>query len=151
MKSRTVRFSKTFDAPLQFVYDWWTDYSEEDMQIVGSKKRRTVVLKTKEKAIYISSYSDEDGTPRVGVAIVTLQPSKKIWHLDYYGEDTDEVADYRLERLGKNKAKLSIIYKEITKMGNPSTKQELVQFIDGYWTPFAKALEKEYNQKKIRG
>jgi hypothetical protein len=144
---RTVRFSKKFNVPIQFVYDWWTDYSEEDMRIVGSKKRRTVVLKTKEKAIFISSYSDVDGTTRVGVNIVTLQPSKKIWHLDYYGEDTDEIADYRLVSLGKNKTKLSILFKEITKIGNPSTEEEIVRHIDSYWTPFGKALEKEYNQK----
>jgi hypothetical protein len=44
-----IRVSKTINAPLRYVYEWCTDFREDDPQITGSKSQRKVLEKTRKQ------------------------------------------------------------------------------------------------------
>lgn len=91
-----VRFSRIIDAPLGFVYDWCTDYREDDNRITRSKSRRRILEKTRQRVIYTTR---EKGAKSAGAAsIVTLHPPDT-WHVDSIGDNRDIVGDYRLTKL----------------------------------------------------
>ena len=50
-KTHSFDVSKTIHAPLQFVYDWCTDYRKSDPQITGSKSKRKILMNTKRRVI----------------------------------------------------------------------------------------------------
>jgi len=49
------RYSVTFDAPINFVYEWCTDYREDDRKIMGANYRRIILEKNKRRVIYASN------------------------------------------------------------------------------------------------
>jgi len=141
------RVSKTINAPLRFVYNWCTDFSETDPQLTGSTNQRKILEKTRKRKIYASIYKGADGEQKVSVNIVTLKPPTS-WHLDYFGEEDDEIGEYRLRSLGKNKTRLDMLFKE--KWKNISRIPSIKEQVDGtneVWDKYVSALEKDYNSK----
>src|SRR5271169_4859164 len=106
-----TRVSKTVNAPLRYVYDWCTDFRDTDPKITGSKSQRIILEKTRKRVVYAQVYQGADGSQKVAVDIVTLNPPHS-WHLDYFGEEDDETGDYRLKSLGRNKTRLDMVFKE---------------------------------------
>jgi hypothetical protein len=143
-----IKVSKTVNAPLRYVYDWCTDYRDTDPQITGSKSQRRVLHKTKKSAIYVQIYEGVDGKEKVAVDIVSLKPSTS-WHLDYFGEEDDETGEYRLRKLGEDKTRLDMVFKEkwknIAKI--PSIKEQ-IRSTNEVWDKYVAALEKEYRSRK---
>ena len=143
-----IKVSKTIDAPRRYVYDWCTDYRDTDPQITGSKSQRRVLEKTKKRAIYVQIYEGADGKEKVAVDIVTLKPPSS-WHLDYFGEEDDEIGEYHLRKLGEGKTRLDMVFKEkwkdITKI--PSI-EEQIRSTNEVWDKYVAALEKEYKSRK---
>ena len=106
-----TRVSKTINAPLRYVYEWCTDFREDDPQITGSKSQRKILEKTKKRVVYAQIYTGLDGAQKVTVDIVTLSPPSS-WHLDYFGEEDDETGEYRLRALGKDRTRLDMVFRE---------------------------------------
>ncbi len=140
-----LRASKVIDAPLKFVYEWCTDFSPGDPQITGSSSRRTILEKTKKRAIYVVSYKGADGSPKLNVNIVSLKPPNA-WHLDQFGEEDNETGDYVLTSLGKGRTRLDMVFKErwkrIAKI--PSIKEQITN-TEKVWNKYAAALKKDYS------
>jgi len=126
------------------VYDWCTDFKESDPQITGSSSQRTILEKTKKRAIYLVNYRGADGSRKLNVNIITLNPPKA-WHLDQFGEEDNETGDYKLTRLGKNRTRLDMVFKEkwkkIAKI--PSVKEQ-VKHTKEIWDKYLAALERDY-------
>ena len=142
------RVSKFINAPLRYVYNWCTDFSEDDPQLTGSKSQRKILEKTKKRAIYVQIYDGADGQQKVAVDIVTLKPSTS-WHLDYFGEEDDETGEYRLKSLGKNKTRLDMLFKEKWKdIAKIPSIEEQVKNTNEVWDKYVAALEKDYNSGK---
>ena len=143
-----TRVSKTINAPSHYVYDWCTDFREDDSKITGSKSQRKILEKTKKRVIYVQIYKGEDGKQKVAVNIVTLRPPNA-WHLDYFGEEDDEIGDYVVKNLGKDKTRLDMVFKEkwknVAKI--PSIEEQTKQS-NKSWDKFVEALEKDYNSEK---
>ena len=143
-----TRVSKTINAPPHYVYDWCTDFREDDSKITGSKSQRKILEKTKKRVIYVQIYKGEDGKQKVAVNIVTLRPPNA-WHLDYFGEEDDEIGDYVVKNLGKDKTRLDMVFKEkwknVAKI--PSIEEQTKQS-NKSWDKFVEALEKDYNSEK---
>ena len=95
-KCHTYQVTKTINAPLKFVYDWCTDYREDDNQITGLRVQFKILQKTKQRVIYLRTRKQNQRT-MIAVKIVTLHPPKA-WQLDQTGEDA--LGTYRLMRLG---------------------------------------------------
>ena len=143
-----IKVSKTIDAPRRYVYDWCTDYRDTDPQITGSKSQRRVLEKTKKRAIYVQIYEGADGKEKVAVDIVTLKPPSS-WHLDYFGEEDDEIGEYRLTKLREGKTRLDMVFKEKWKdIAKIPSIEEQIRSTNEVWDKYVAALEKEYKSRK---
>jgi len=130
---------------MKFVYDWLTDYREDDNKITGSNRQFKILQKTKRRVIYLSTY-ERDGRKVTAVKIVTLQPSKA-WHLDQVGEVEDVIGEYRLKRVGPRKTRLDMKFTEKYKVNDAPTKNEDKNQTGEMWDKFVIALEKDYASK----
>jgi hypothetical protein len=137
---------KIINAPVSFVYNWCTDYGEDDNKITGSKTRRIIIQKTKRRAVYISAFRWA-GKSRYGVNIVTLRPPNR-WHLDYAGEEADEIGDYRLTKLGPERTRLDMTFKEKYKIRGAPTRKEDLKHTSEIWDRYVAALERDYARSK---
>ena len=144
---QTIRISKTINAPMKFVFNWCTDFREDDPRITGSSSRRIILEKSKKRVVYASVYKGNDGTEKIGVNLVTLK-SPNSWHLEFFGEEDTEIGDYKLLNLGKGKTKLNMTFKEKWKIHPVPTVEEQVRDSDHSWDQYAAALESEYNSQK---
>jgi hypothetical protein len=145
-KSHTVHVSKTIRAPLRFVYNWCTDYRDTDPLITGSKSKRKILMKDKHRVVYVSIYR-RDGKTRSAVDVVTLHPPKA-WHLDFIGDEDDELGDYVLTTLGPRRTRLDMTFTEHYKVRNAPSKEEDIKQIHEIWGKYAAALEKDYARKR---
>ncbi len=144
--SYAVHVSKVIKAPLKFVYNWCTDFREDDNKITGSKAKRIIVQKTKERVIYISTYKFR-GKTFSGVNIVTLRPPNA-WHLDFAGQEDDEIGEYKLTRIGPRKTRLTMTFKGKYKIGKAPTKEENTKSVNQFWDKYIAALEKDCARSK---
>jgi hypothetical protein len=138
--------AKTIRAPRQFVYGWCTDYRESDPKITGSKSKRKILLKTKHRVIYTSNYRSR-GKQRSAVNVVTLYPPKA-WHLDFIGDEDDEVGDYKLNSLGPRITKLDMTFTEHYRIRNPPTKAQDLKVTHELWDKYVAALERDYTKSR---
>ena len=140
--SHTVHVSKVIKAPLNYVYYWCTDYREDDNKITGSKTKRIILQKTKRRVIYVST-NKLRGKTISSVDIVTLRPPNA-WHLDFVGQEGDEIGEYKLTRIGPRKTRLNMTFKIKYKIANPPTKQEDTKTTSKFWDKYVAAAEKDY-------
>jgi hypothetical protein len=139
-----VRLSRTIDAPLGFVYDWCTDFREDDNKITRSKSRRRILEKTKQRVIYTSR---EKGAKSLGPAsIVTLHPPDT-WHVDSIGEHHNTAGDYRLTKLEGGRTKLDIVFRIKRKSPAAPNKSKFVRHINEIWNKYVATLEKDYRRQ----
>lgn len=146
IRTGTYRISRVINAPLRFVYDWCTDYREDDYKIIGSKSRRTFLEKTPRRVIYAIRYPSNSGFG-LAVNIVTLHPPRG-WHLDSFGQEDNEYGEYRLRKLGSNRTRLDMTFKEEWKIVSIPPKAEYLKDINRIWEKYSAALEKDYKRRK---
>jgi len=145
-RSHSFHVSKVIRAPLRFVFDWCTDYRDTDTQITGSKAKRKILMKTKHRVVYVTSYRNR-GKQRNAVDIVTLFPPKS-WHLDFVGDEDDESGDYVLTSLGPRKTRLDMTFQEHYKIRNAPSKATDEKHTHEVWDKYVAALEKDYRRNK---
>jgi hypothetical protein len=140
--NQTYKISQKFDAPLDFVYSWCTDFREDDPKLVGSKTVRKIIEKSTERVIWRVRYKDGRGFQE-GVRAVWLHPPSA-WHLDTCG-DGREVGEYKLTRLGKSKTRLDM--KFVVTYDSPKEVEDKKEWeADGkeHWKIYRKALEADF-------
>jgi len=145
LMKHTIRVSKVINAPLPFVYRWCTDYREDDNKLTGSTAQRKILQKTKNRAIYLSIYKSE-GTLKYGVNIVHLHPIRS-WHLEFLGEEDDELGDYRLVKLDSEHTRLDMVFKEKYKISNPPSQAEDLKHTSELWDKYVTCLERDYRKR----
>jgi len=134
--------TKTVNAPLKFVYEWCTDYREDDNQITGSKAQFRILQKTNRRVIYLRTH-ERDGKTMICVKMVTLRPPKA-WYLDQVGEDEDVIGIYKITRMGPEKTRLDMTFTEKYKISDAPTKEEDRKNTDQMWDKYVAALEEDY-------
>ena len=144
---QVIRVSKTINAPLRYVYNWCTDFREDDPALTGSKTSTKILEKTKKRVVFSNLSTTDDGSQKIGVNFVALKPPNS-WHLDYFGEDENEIGDYKLSSLGRDKTKLSMVFKEAWKTEKIPTVEEQVESTNRFWDKLIIALDKEYSSSK---
>ena len=144
--SSTIHVSKKIKAPVKFVYNWCTDFREDDSKISGSKTKRIIMQKTKQRVVYVSAFR-WGRKSMYGVNIVTLHPPNR-WRLDYAGEEADEVGDYRLTSLGRGRTRLDMTFKEKYKVRGAPTRKEDMKDTNEIWDRYVAALERDYAHSK---
>jgi hypothetical protein len=144
IKLQVVRVTKTVNAPARFVFNWCTDFRDDDPTLTGSKGQRKILEKTKKRAVYASVYPGADGKEKIGVNIVTFKAPTS-WHLEYFGEEDNEIGDYKIVSLGKTKTKLNMVFKETWKVDPVPSIEEQIESTGKVWDKYVQALESEYN------
>ena len=141
-KRHTYRVMKTIKAPLKFVYNWCTDYREDDNELTGSKAQFKILQKTRRRVIYLRTL-ERDGKTMIGVKMVTLRPPRA-WYLDQVGDDEDAIGVYRLTRAEPEKTRLDMKFTEKYKISGAPTKEQDRKETDQMWDKYVAALEKDY-------
>jgi hypothetical protein len=141
--NQTYRLSTTFSAPIDYVFDWCTDFLEDDpKKYLGSKTVRKILEKTTERVVWTVRYKEGKGFAE-GVRAVWLYP-RKAWHLDTCG-DGREVGDYKLSPLGKSKTRLDMKFVVTYDSKNDvESKEEWEGDGKKHWTIYRKALEADF-------
>jgi hypothetical protein len=144
--NQKYKLSQTFDAPMDYVFSWCTDFREDDNAMVGSKTNRTILEKTPERVIWRVSYKDGKETIE-GVRAVWLFPPK-MWKLDTCG-DGREMGEYKLKALGKSKTRLDMKF-VVTYDSKDEVEDKDEWEEDGrkHWKIYKKALEADYKAGK---
>ncbi len=134
--------SKTFNAPMSFVYSWCIDFREDDMKMIGSKNKRSIHEKTGRRVIWTVEGKNLP-TNTEPVRVVWLRPPNA-WHLESCG-DGSEIGDYRLTAVGKNRTRLDMTFTEThpDKTHMPSKKELEREAVD-HWEKYGRFLEKDY-------
>ncbi len=145
--NQTYKISQKFDAPMEYVFAWCTDFREDDPQkYLGSKTVRKLLEKTPERVIWAVRFKDGKGYAE-GIRAVWLN-SPKSWHLDTCG-DGREVGDYKLTSLGKSKTRLDM--KFVVTYDSPKEVESKKEWEgDGkkHWKIYRKALEADFKAGK---
>ena len=142
--TRTIRFSKVINAPLRSVYDWCTDYREDDYKITGAKSRRVIIEKTRHRTVYVTQQKGaKTGT---AVNLVTLHSPNR-WHLESIGDQRNETGEYRLKKQGPRSAKLHMVFRINWKIPPSPTRAEFIRHLNESWEKYATALVRDYKRK----
>jgi len=147
-KTNMISVSKVINAPISFVYDWCTDYTPDDSKLTHSKTRRIILNKAPRQAIYLETFR-RNGKSMCAVNIVSLKPPMR-WHLDYVGQEADEIGEYHLTRKGPTKTKLDMRFKVKYKIRDAPTKAEDTEQTSIVWDKYVRALEKDFTSKNPR-
>lgn len=145
MKNAVVeryKLSQAFNAPLDFVFEWCTDFREDDNKMIGSKTKRSFLEKGKKRVVWAVNYK-KDGKDMEGVRAVWLR-APNAWHLETCG-DGSEVGDYKLTSKGKNKTRLDMVF-HVTYDSKGEVESKEAWEKDGlnHWAIYADNLEKDY-------
>jgi len=145
--NQTYRLSTTFNAPIDYVFDWCTDFREDDpKKYLGSKNTRKILEKSAERVVWVVRFKEGQGFAE-GVRAVWLYPHKA-WHLDTCG-DGREIGDYKLTALGKSKTRLDM--KFIVTYESPEEVEDKKEWEeDGkkHWAIYKKALEGDFKARR---
>jgi hypothetical protein len=142
--SETYNVSKTFNAPLDFVYSWCTDYREDDMKMTGSKFRRNIHEKTRDRVIWTVEGKNLP-TKTDPVRVVWLRPPDA-WHLETCG-DGIEIGDYKLTAIGKNKTRLDMTFTEThANKEDVESKESYEAGALDHWNKYGRYLERDYKE-----
>ena len=136
------KLSETFDAPLDYVFAWCTDFREDDNKMIGSKTARKILEKSPERVIWRVSYKDGKKVVE-GVRAVWLRPPNA-WYLDTCG-DGREMGEYKLKSLGKSKTRLDMKF-VVTYPSKDEVEDKEEWEDDGkkHWKIYRKALEADF-------
>jgi hypothetical protein len=88
-----------------------------------------------------------DGKLRSAVDVVTFHPPRA-WHLDFIGDEDDEVGDYVLTSLGPRKTRLDMSFTEHYKVRGAPTRAQDLKHTYEIWDKYVAALEKDYGRRK---
>lgn len=140
--NQKYRLTETFNAPLDYVFKWCTDFREDDNKYTGSKTVRKILEKTPERAVWAVRYKEGKETVE-GVRAVWLRPPGT-WVLDTCG-DGKEVGEYKLKSLGKNKTRLDMRF-TVTYPSKKDVEDKDEWEADGvkHWKVYRKALEADF-------
>jgi hypothetical protein len=140
--NQKYKISETFNAPLDYVFEWCTDFRDDDSKYTGSKTVRKIIEKDAERIIWRVRY--KEGKEFVeGVRAVWLHPPRA-WRLDSCG-DGREVGDYKLTPLGKSKTRLDMKF-IVTYDSKDEVEDKDEWEEDGveHWKIYKKALEADF-------
>jgi len=138
----TYRISKTFKAPLDYVFAWCTDFREDDAKMTGSKIRRKFIERTDKRKIWSVEHK-EKGKSIEGIRVVWLHPPDS-WSLDTCG-DHRELGEYSLTPKSKNKTRLDMKFRmSFDSKDEVEDKKKWEKEVREEWDAFARFLENDY-------
>lgn len=144
--NQKYKLSIDFNAPVDYVFAWCTDFREDDNKYTGSKTTRKILEKSPQRVIWRVRYADGKAFAE-GVRAVWLHPPKS-WRLDTCG-DGREVGEYKLTPLNKSKTRLDMKF-VVTYDSKKEVEDRDEWEADGvkHWKIYKKALEADFKAGK---
>jgi hypothetical protein len=143
--SHHAQVKKTVGAPIEYVYEWCTDFRGDDGKFSSSKPRHRVIHVRPDRVVRIIERVNPTGTPTVVVELVRLTPPDA-WHKDQIGETDLDAVDYKLARLGPGRTRLTISLTERWMTQEHPTRSQWVRKANKYWDSLVAALEEDYRK-----
>lgn len=137
------------NAPLPFVYAWWTDFREDDPQITGQSRTISIFERTANLVIMSVKYVSH-GEAKTAARIVSLKPPDA-WHLDWIGDEGNEIGDYKLTRLDSNRTRLRAIFRVSSKTPGAYARSTFLKGVNAGWDKYVPALETDYRKQATVG
>jgi len=145
MKPFQFSISRSINAPISYVFNWCTDFREDDHRLSGQKRRIAILERTGQR--FIMSVKSRHGSKMVSAArIVSLAPPDA-WHLDWIGDENDETGDYRITRLSARNTRLNATFKVRPKTSNAPKREQMVKSVNFAWDHYISALESDYKTR----
>jgi len=139
--TKTYKVSKTFKAPLDFCFEWCTDFRADDNKMTGSKIKRHFLERTRRRFVWVAAHKEGKRTVE-GIRAVWLKPPDA-WHLDTCG-DGREIGDYKLTSVGR-RTRLDMVFR--VTYDDPKKAEgarEWVRDARREWDAFGRYLEADY-------
>jgi len=145
----TYKVSKTFKAPLDYVFGWCTDFREDDGKMTGSKSKRTFLERTDKRIVWAVEYK-EKGKAKEGIRVVWLR-SPDSWTLDTCG-DGRELGEYKLTQKDKNKTRLDMKFQiTFNSKDEVDNRKKWEKAVTEEWDIFGRHLQDDYKESLHTG
>jgi hypothetical protein len=89
-----ISVSKSIKADREFVFDWWTDLSPEDVKLVKPLKSRKIISKNPHEILLQDEEEMYFKKMRYDVRVMLFRPAK--WISEYEGKDATAKSTYSL-------------------------------------------------------
>lgn len=143
--THTFRFSKTVEAPLKYVYDWCTDFRDDDGQFSSSKPQFKVLRFGRDRVVRIRLSTVREKNAPMAVELVRLYPPDS-WHVDQIDESDLDSVDYKVSRIGPRRSRVTL---EITERWMTPRHPSLAAWsrsTNRYWDTLVTSLEASYHE-----
>ncbi len=136
--------SKIARAPRRYVYDWLTDYREDDGRFSRSKPRFRVLRMAKDRIVRVRYSKPSEGGTLMAVELVRLRPPDA-WHLDQIDERDLEAVDYKVTRLGPRTTRVELWITERWMVPEHPSRAEWLEAANRVWDNLVLNLERSYD------
>ena len=142
---QVISITKTIPAPLPYVFDWCTDFREDDHLITGSTGGKKNIERAGDKVTYVSEQEKSGRIVRRNYVVTLMSPDR--WHVEARGEEKDSTGDYRLYSEGDG-TRFEMTFDMTYKVGPGPPKEEVEREDNEEWDKYVAALVADYRQGK---
>ena len=146
-----ISLTRHIQADREFVFDWWTDLSPDDVSLAKPLKKREIISKTPELIVLHDEEQMYFRKMSFDVRVALNRPES--WISEYDGKDARARSEYTLR--SENDGSTTLLYhsqvephgtltKTFSFIVKPFVKRTFSQEMKG----FIRALEAEYQSKK---
>ncbi len=143
----------TFQAPLDFVYRWCTDYTPQDARYEHDEYERKILRRASREVVYEDMWESKEGWFWSRHVVRLLPPNR--WHSDTVGSHRAMSLDYTLSKLPGNRTQLTLTARRrpygVGGKNPPKSKWEAP--VAKSWRNFGRVLERDYKKaiaKQVR-
>ena len=139
------KVTKIIEAPIKYVYEWCTDFRDDDGKFSRSKNSYKVIPIGANRVVRIIARVAPVENPNVAVELVRLIPPDA-WHKEQIGVTDLDAVDYKLARLGSGRTRLTISLTERWMTREHPTRSQWVSNANNFWDNLVAALEEDYRK-----
>jgi len=144
----TYRVQAEFDAPLDFVFRWCTDYTPDDARYGGEHYRRLILDRSPRKVVYEDLEESKAGW-FWSRHLVRLTPPDR-WHSMSVGSHREISLDYRLSSLpgGRTRLVLTARRRPCGVGGRNPVRSQWERSVTEEWKRFGRVLERDFRKAR---
>jgi hypothetical protein len=149
--TRTLQFRKLVHAPLDFVFQWCTDYRDDDDRITDSMYhyQARIALREPNRVVRIITVPGKNRNRSTDVEIIEMRPPDR-WHLTKMSVTDDETGSYRLTARGPSLTLLDMRFRRIWKASKPPNWVQYRALFNRVWDRYIEVIETEYRRRRSR-
>ncbi len=144
-KGDEARVKAVFRVPLDFAFEWCTDYTPQDAALEGESYTRKVVERSARRVVF----EDLEETPSGWVwarDTVTLRPPNR-WRMEGIGSHRDVTAEYVLTPLSDERTAFELVWwRRPHSPGKKISRAQREKETTVAWRRFAKVMERDYRE-----